>query len=171
MEENNSEKMKKEDQKVPLLRTLDRKDRDILNMLSKNSRSKLTYMARKIGLSIDATKKRIAKLERDSVITRYTIQVNPPVIGLPLGIHIYLKLKNFDQKRLDEFIKHLTANPRVIDVMSMAGDYDLYIVLLASDTIDLDRRKNEIRQKFSDLIGDWKEVLVTRVYMLEDYKF
>ncbi|MFH0889815.1 MAG: Lrp/AsnC family transcriptional regulator [Candidatus Aenigmatarchaeota archaeon] len=171
MNQNYTRIIKKEDQKVPFLRVLDRKDRDILNILSKNARSKLVYIAKKIGLSVDATKKRIMKLERDGVITRYTIQVNPPVIGLPLGIHIYLKLKNFDQKRLDEFIRYLTGNPRVIDVMSMAGDYDLYIVLLASDTVDLDRRKNEIRQKFSDLIGDWKEVLVTKIYMLEDYRF
>ncbi len=171
MSQNNTETIKKEDGGIAFLRQLDRIDRDILNILSKNARSKLTYVAKKIGLSIDATKKRIAKLERDGVISRYTIQVNPSVIGLPLAIHIYLKLKDFNQKRLGEFIEYLTGNPRVIDVMSMAGDYDLYIVFLASDTVDLDNRKNEIRRKFSDLIGDWKEVLVTKVHMLEDYKF
>ncbi len=53
----------------------------------------------------------------------------------------------------------------------MAGDYDLYIVILAADTEDLEKRKNEIRQVFSDIIGDWKEVLVTKLYKLEEYKF
>lgn len=166
-----SQNIKKEDKKVPLLRRLDRIDRDILNILSKNARARLTEIAKRIGLSVDATKKRIAKLERDGIITRYTIQVNPSIYGLPLGIHIYLKFKTFDQKRFDEFIKYLAASPRVIDVMSMAGDYDLYIVLLAANTEDLDKRKNEIREKFSDLIGDWKEVLVTKIHLLEEYRF
>ncbi len=171
MSQNHIEIIKKEDQKVPLMRTLDRIDRDILNMLSKNARAKLTQIARRIGLSIDATKKRILKLERDGVITRYTIQVNPRVIGLPLAIHIYLQLRNFSQKRFDEFMGYLLGNSRVIDVMSVAGDYDLYMVFLAADPDDLDKRKNEIKQKFSDIIGDWKEVIVTKVYMLEEYKF
>ncbi len=171
MEQKPNEIIKKEGQKSTVLRELDRIDRDILNMLSKNARAKLTQIAKRVGLSIDATKKRILKLERDGVIARYTIQVNPRIIGLPLAIHIYLQLRNFSQKRFDEFIGYLLGSPRVIDVMSVAGDYDLYIVFLAADPDDLDKRKNEIKQKFSDIIGDWKEVIVTKVYMLEEYKF
>ncbi len=171
MDQNHSEIIKKEDRKPFAVRALDRIDRDILNMLSKNARAKLTQIAKRIGLSVDATKKRILKLERDGVIAQYTIQVNPRIIGLPLAIHIYLQLRNFSQKRFDEFMDYLRGNPRVIDVMSVAGDYDLYIVFLAADPDDLDKRKNEIKQRFSDMIGDWKEVIVTKVYMLEEYKF
>jgi hypothetical protein len=65
----------------------------------------------------------------------------------------------------------MKKNPRVIDLMSVLGDYDLYIVLIAKDTLELDRMKREIKEKFADLIGDWKEVLVTEVYKLEEYRF
>ncbi len=167
MEEN----LKKEDKKYPKIRQLDRIDRDILNILSKNARAKLTQISKKIGLSVDSVKKRIIKLERNGIITKYTIQVNPSILGLPLGVHIYVKFKDFNQSRFDEFIKYLKASPRVIDLMSMAGDYDLYIVILVADTEDLEKKKNEIRQAFSDIIGDWKEVLVTKLYTLEEYKF
>lgn len=171
MKQNSNEIIKNEGAKLQNLRELDRIDRDILNILSQNARSKLTQISKKIGLSVDSVKKRIMKLERDGVITGYTIQVAPYRIGLPLGVHIYVKFRDFNQQRFDEMIKYLQASPRVIDLMSMAGDYDLYIVILAADTEDLDKKKNEIRQKFSDLIGDWKEVLVTKLYKLEEYRF
>ena len=52
--------------------------------------------------------------------------------------------------------------------MSVLGDYDVYIVLLAKDPNDLEKMKLELKQKFTDLIGDWQEVLVTKIYKLEE---
>ncbi len=153
------------------IRQLDEKDRRILNILGENARAKLTVIARQVQLSIDSTKKRIEKLEKDGVIAKYTIQPNPDKYGLSLGIHIYIKLMNVTKDRYDEFISTMKKNPRIIDLMSMLGDYDVYIVLLAKDTIELDKMKIEIKQKFSDIIADWKEVLVTQIYKLEEYRF
>ncbi len=150
---------------------LDEKDRRILNILSDNARAKLTYIARHVQLSIDSVKKRIEKLERSGVITKYTIQPNPGALGYGLGVHVYIKLKGVTQERYDELIAYLKKDTRIIDLMSMAGDYDLYIVMLAKNTQEMDRMKMEIRQKFTDLVDDWKEVIVTNIYKLEEYKF
>lgn len=153
------------------IRQLDELDRRILNILSENARTKLTQIAKHVQLSVDSTKKRIQKLEKDGVIAKYTIQPNPSRIGLPLGVHIYVKLKNVTKEKYDEFINDMKKNPRVIDLMSMLGDYDIYIVVLAKNTTELDTMKLEIKQKFTDLIDDWKEVLVTKLYKLEEYRF
>lgn len=153
------------------IRQLDEKDRRILNILSENARTKLTVIARHVQLSIDSTKKRVQKLEKDGIIAKYTIQPNPDKYGLTLGIHIYIKLMNVTKERYEEFINTMRRNPRIIDLMAMLGDYDIYIVLLAKDTIELDKMKIEIKQKFSDIIADWKEVLVTQIYKLEEYRF
>jgi Lrp/AsnC family leucine-responsive transcriptional regulator len=153
------------------IRHLDDKDRQILNILARNSREKLVKIAKEIGLSVDSTKKRVEKLEKDGVIRHYTIQPDIGRIGLPIATHIYLKLKPSTRQRYEEFIAAMKKNPRVIDLMSVLGDYDLYIVLIAKDTLELDRMKREIKEKFADLIGDWKEVLVTEVYKLEEYRF
>lgn len=90
---------------------------------------------------------------------------------MPLGVHIYLKLKNLTKERHEQFIADMKKNSRCIDLMSVLGDYDMYIVLLAKDAPDLDRMKLEIKQKFADIIADWKEVLVTELYKLEEYRF
>lgn len=161
-------KKKEKDEKI---RHLDEKDRRILNILSGNARTKLTAVAKHVNLSVDATKKRIVSLERDGVIGKYTIQPDASRIGLPLGVHIYVRLKNVTKERYDAFIDAMKKNHRVIDLISMMGDYDLYIVMLAKDAVEMDRMKREIRQEFTDLIGEWREVLVAEIYKLEEYAF
>lgn len=153
------------------IRQIDEIDRRILNILAQNSRSKLLQIAKQIGLSIDSTKKRIKKLEENKIITKYTIQVNDIKLGYPIAAHIYVKLKDITKEKLDEFISYLQKEIRVIDLMSMLGDYDIYIVIISKDTLEMDEIKMEIRQKFSSLIDEWKEVLVTKIYKLEEYRF
>ena len=63
----------------------------------------------------------------------------------------------------------MKKNSRVINLMSMLGDYDIYIVIVAKNTAEMD--KMEMKQRFSDIIADWKEVLVTEIYKLEEYRF
>ena len=57
----------------------------------------------------------------------------------------------------------------VIDLLSSMGDYDLTCVLIAKDTNELDKISTEIRQKFSNLIADWRGMLILRTYKFEDY--
>ena len=149
---------------------LDEKDKQIFNILSENAREKLTTIAKRIGLSIDATKKRIKKLEKLGVITKYTIQADPAKYGYPLGTHIYLKLKGIKKEKFNEFVNFLVKKNNVIDVFSMIGDYDIYIVALGKDARYLDEFKSEIKELFGDIITDWKEVIVGRIFKLEEYK-
>ncbi len=152
------------------IRPLDDIDRQILNILSRNARTKLTSIARDVRLSVDSTKKRLQKLEKN-IIKRYTIQVDDTKLGLNLGVHVYIKLKDVAKDVYEQFISQMMKNPRVIDLMAMLGDYDLYIVFLAKDTWEMDEMKMEIRQEFGSIIGEWKEVVVSKLYKLEEYKF
>lgn len=152
------------------LREIDDIDRQILNILSVNARTRLTTIAREIRLSVDSTKKRLEKLEKN-IIKKYTIQVYDANIGLPLGVHVYVKFKDITKEKYDALIKELMTNPRVIDVIAMLGDYDIYIVFLAKDTYEMDEMKLELRQKFGSIIGEWKEVVVSKLYKLEEYRF
>ena len=161
----------KQVQKAENLRNVDEKDIKILNILGENARTKLTVIAKQIGLSIDATKKRIEKLEKNKVIMKYTVQPDIWQLGLPLASHVYIKLQNLTKERFEDLIKYLKNSIRVVDLVSVLGDYDLYIVLIAKDQHELDSLKMEIKVKFNTVIADWREVLVTKVYKLEEYKF
>ena len=113
--------IKKSIKKSENIRQIDDTDRKILNMLSANSRRKLTDMARDTGLSITSIKARIDRLVEDEIITRFTIQVDTEKSGHPLGVHVRIKLKNITEKRMEDFTENLRRNRRVIDIFSILG--------------------------------------------------
>ncbi len=163
--------MEKIEKRTKKLRELDQIDRQILNILSKNARTKLTSMAKGIRLSVDSTKKRMQKLEQDKIILKYTINVDPDKLGRPLGVHVYVKFKDLVKEKYDEFIDELKGDYRVIVLVDIVGDYDLLVVFLTRDTEEMAEIKMELRQKYGSIIGDWKEVVVSKVHILEDFRF
>ena len=147
---------------------LDSKDRKILNLLQLDSRMMLKDIAKAIGLSIDSTHKRMKKMQKEGVFFP-TILIDPKKIGYPLAVDVKVKLKDIDEKRYNEFIGFLTEHPNVIAVLTASGDYDITIPLIAKDYNQLDKLRLEIRQKFKDLIADWKAAVNLKVYKFERY--
>src|SRR3990170_3936587 len=150
---------------------IDAKDREILNLLSKNGMEKLTSLAKKIGLSIDPTKKRMQKLVDSGIITNFTIQTNVSKLGLGYGVHVYLKLKSTSGEEFEKLITYLKNHFRIIDVFSVIGNFDLSLVVLGKDSEEIDSTLKEIRQKFSNVINEWNAVTVSKIHKLEEYKY
>lgn len=150
-------------------RILDKKDREILMMLQENSRESLTNIAKKVRLSIDSVNKRIKEMQRKGILAFDTININPRVIGFPLIADVKIKLHNITEKDKNNFIGYLKEHPRVIDLLSIMGDYDLTCVLIAKDTNELEKISLGIRQKYSDLIADWRSILILKTHKFEYY--
>ena len=98
-----------------------------------------------------------------------TILINPRAIGFPLIADVKIKLKNVSQKALDDFISHMKKHPRCIELLSIMGDYDFTLVLIAKDGDELEKLSTEIRQKYKDLIDEWKSNLVLKAHKFEEY--
>ncbi|MBU0532361.1 Lrp/AsnC family transcriptional regulator [Candidatus Micrarchaeota archaeon] len=60
---------------------MDEKDGLILEALMKNSRISLTHIARELGVTETAVRKRIKKLERKAIIKSYTTIIDPYYLG------------------------------------------------------------------------------------------
>jgi len=59
-------------------------DLELIQILMKNSRTPFVKIAEMLGVSETAVRKRIRKLERDGVIRKYTIEVDPKKIGFEI---------------------------------------------------------------------------------------
>lgn len=104
------------------MRVLDERDRIIIDMLTKDARTPFTEIAKVLGVSETAVRKRVKALEEAGVIKQYTIVVDPSKLGYNLvsltGIdtlpekifEVAQKLKNFD------FVKkvYLTSGDHMI---------------------------------------------------------
>lgn len=149
-------------------RVLDEKDKKILQILQKNGREQLTVIAKKVGLSIDSTHKRIKEMRRKEIFSP-SIFINPRAIGFPLVADVKIKLKNVSEVERQKLIKYLQEHDRVTELLSVMGDYDFTCVLIAKDSNELEEISTRIRQKFKDLIDEWKGILVLKTYKFEEY--
>lgn len=150
-------------------RILDKKDREILMVLQENSRESLTNIAKKVHLSIDSVNKRIKEMQRKGIFDFSMLNIDPRAIGFPLIADVKIKLHNITEKQKNALVGYLKEHPRVIDLLSIMGDYDLTCVLIAKDTNELEKISLEIRQKYSDLISDWRSILILKTHKFEYY--
>ena len=60
---------------------MDQKDKNIIDILSNDSRMPYTVIAKKIGVSESTIRNRIKVLEDEGIIQKYSIVVNPAKVG------------------------------------------------------------------------------------------
>jgi DNA-binding Lrp family transcriptional regulator len=147
---------------------LDRKDCTILQVLQNDCRTSLTDISRKVGLSIDATKKRMKKMQ-DSRVFYPRIQLRPRNFGFANVVDIKIKLQYEDEKEMASLVKYLREHPRVVEFFSVSGEWDMSIVIIARDALELGKVTAEIRNKFGRLISSWNASLTVNSYKFEEY--
>ncbi|HIP75545.1 MAG TPA: Lrp/AsnC family transcriptional regulator [Thermococcus paralvinellae] len=113
---------------------IDERDKIIIEMLTKDARTPFTEIAKVLGISETAVRKRVKALEEAGIIKGYTVKVDPAKLGYGLvsitGIdtlperifEVANKLKEFD------FIKELYLT---------SGDHMIMVEIWARDGEDL----------------------------------
>jgi DNA-binding Lrp family transcriptional regulator len=149
------------------MRDLDKKDCIILNILQRNCRISLTNIAKLVDISIDSVKKRIKKME--NIIFYPKIQIRPRSLGFSNIVDIKIKLNNHAKKDIDNFIKYLQENPRVAEIFSVSGEWDLSIVIISKDADDLGNITLDIKNRFGKIINSWSESTTLKAYKFENY--
>lgn len=149
-------------------RVLDEKDKKILMILQTNGREQLKSIANKVGLSIDSVHKRIKEMIKKKVF-HPGIFIDPRVIGFPLVVDVKIKLRNITEEEKKKILTHLADHPRIVELLSIMGEFDLTCVIIAKDTEELDEISTQIRQNYSDMIADWRSALVLKTHKFEYY--
>ncbi|WP_445457899.1 Lrp/AsnC family transcriptional regulator [Flavobacterium sp. HNIBRBA15423] len=112
---------------------LDAKDQLILEILQKDSTISVKDIGEKIGLSFTPTYERIKNLERNGVIKKYVALVDRFKIGVEIVVYCNITLKEQSKEALDEFEQMIIAIPQVLDVISLSGNYDYMLKIVAHD--------------------------------------
>ena len=150
---------------------LDKRDKQLLTLLQENGRASLTELSRALNLSIDSTHKRLKKLKVSGIIDRFGIFINPKVLGFDLVANVQIKLHNISEKELDDFTSYLKGHQNVVELITTLGDYDVTCVIIAKNTEELEEISRKVRQKYRELIADWKSVINLKVHKFEHYSF
>lgn len=126
---------------------MDGKDLEIINLLQADARMPYLEIARKLGMSESAVRKRVKKLEREGVIERYTVVVNPLKLGYTAVAITGLDVK--PDKYL-EVLDSLTKLHEVKAVTTSTGDHMIMVEIWARDNREL---TNIVLRKIGRLEG------------------
>ena len=138
---------------------MDAVDRKIIALLQNDSRMSVTDIADDVPISISAASERIKRLTRDGVIARFTIDLDPTVIGRPIDALIDVRLPaQTDHRPFDRAISEL---PAVVNALHLTGPFDYQLRILAKDVAELDELLSTLKFEFGAAETNTRLVLRT----------
>jgi Lrp/AsnC family leucine-responsive transcriptional regulator len=113
-------------------------DAQILNILQTNARTTAAAMARHVGLSPDACRKRMARLRSSGIIAAEIAVLDPGRVGRGLILIVEVSLQNERKADLDRFKAAMRAAPEVMQCYYVTGNADFILIVSARDMADFE---------------------------------
>jgi|TARA_B100001964_G_C13995915_1_gene492743 Lrp/AsnC family transcriptional regulator for asnA, asnC and gidA len=140
---------------------MDNKDKKIIKILSKDSRTPYTVMAQKIKLSESSVRKRVMNLEKNGIIEKFTIIINPAKVGFNTVAIIGLDV---DPSKFLEITSKMAKFKEVKYVATSTGDHMIMLEMWTKDG-------KELTEIISEKIGKIKGInRICPSIILEKYK-
>lgn len=118
-------------------------DLKILGLLMANSRVNASVIAENVGMSVSSVAERVRKLDNAGIIKKYTLILDPKLIGLDVLAFISISLEH--PKYNENFIASITANPSVTECHYITGDFDFLVKVMAGSMDKLAGILNDIK--------------------------
>lgn len=113
---------------------MDEKDRKIIAALRENSRTPIRKISKRVRMSESGVRKRVRQLEREGVIERFTVAVDPSKLGYSTTAIVGLDV---EPEKCRTVIKELTGLGDVKRLAIVAGEHTIMGEVLARDNKEL----------------------------------
>ena len=140
---------------------LDPTDRRILRELQRDGAIRNDVLAERVGLSPSPTLRRVKALEQAGYVRSYVALLDADRLGLGVRVLVELRLAAQDRDALDRFEKAVTAIPEVIECMTVLGDWDYVLTVVARD---IESYRYVLLDRLAKLPGvaNYKSTLIVR---------
>ncbi|MBK7062954.1 MAG: Lrp/AsnC family transcriptional regulator [Rubrivivax sp.] len=126
----------------PLAQLRDTLDHDLLALLAVNAREATADLARKLGVARTTIVARLARLERDGIVSGYTVRLRHDLAQQGLSAFVGITVQ---PRSGADVVRLLTRFPEVKQLDSVSGQFD-YVALLRADSAErLDALLDQIR--------------------------
>jgi Lrp/AsnC family transcriptional regulator for asnA, asnC and gidA len=126
---------------------MDEIDKKIIEILSKNSRTSFTEIAKRLNLSEAAIRKRVKKLESEGVIIGYSLLIDfkkakksAAIIGIDTEPEDFINI-------LCDLKKEKEENNYLYEIYSSTGDHMIMIKVIFDDKEELNKYIENIKKK------------------------
>ncbi|MBL8261918.1 MAG: Lrp/AsnC family transcriptional regulator [Xanthomonadaceae bacterium] len=110
-------------------------DQQLLSLLRENARASTAQIARRLGLSRTTVQSRIERLEREGVISGYTVRVHEEYERSYVRAHIMIAVH---PKQMTTVVNTLRSMPELRSLHSVSGGFDLIAVGAVPAVGDMD---------------------------------
>ena len=115
---------------------LDATDLAILKLLQQNARITIKEISEQVHLSTTPVHERIRRMEQNGVIKQYITVLNAAKVGKGLMVICYVSLRQHSKNAGDKFIKSILAMNEVIECLTISGEFDFMLKVVASNMDD-----------------------------------
>jgi Lrp/AsnC family leucine-responsive transcriptional regulator len=112
---------------------LDKKDKQILEILQANGRITNAQLAIDVGLSPAPTLERVKKLEKSGIIESYHARLNHAAIGLAVSTFVKVTLKSHNKEAITRFANEMQKVNEVVECHHTTGTADFMLKVVARD--------------------------------------
>jgi Lrp/AsnC family transcriptional regulator, leucine-responsive regulatory protein len=137
----------------PTDRQLDDLDRRLLRLLAADGRATMAELGRAVGLSRTAVLARVQRLERAGVIRGYRADVEEPEAAHRARVGLVIRTAD-----VAGYVRRLAAVAGVAEVETVAGEYDLMLLVTAATAAELDA--------VLDHVQGWRETVRTTTWVV-----
>jgi len=114
---------------------VDQIDIEILRVLKENARAKYVEIAKRVGLTEGAVRRRIKQLKNEGVIRRFTVETSVDFEGIVL-----VETEPAKTREVTQEIKRIADK-----VFEVSGEYDIAALIQAYTIEELNAKIDEIR--------------------------
>lgn len=115
------------------MQTLDKLDRNILNVLQQDAMIPLKELSEKVNSSVATCQQRVQALTDSGVITKRVAVVSPKSVGRTISVFVMVEMDNQHSYYQEQFERKMRQEDEVVSCYEISGDYDFMLLLHAKD--------------------------------------
>jgi Lrp/AsnC family transcriptional regulator len=118
--------------------SLDRKDRQILDLLQQDATLPVGDIAERVGLSRTPCWRRIRELEKQGIIRKRVALLDRTKLGAGITVFMAVRTNQHNAKWLEQFRRAVNAFPEIVEANRLSGDTDYLLRILVPDIAGFD---------------------------------
>ena len=140
-----------------MIETIDALDRKILSNLQRDASMGLEALGEAVGLSRNATWRRVRALEQSGVIRARVAVLDGDLLGLKLSVFIHIRTNRHDPEWLSTFAAATRDMPSILAAYRMSGDLDYLVHARVADMAAYDAMYQDLirRVEMSDVAASF----------------